>query len=278
MNIMKIGLRVNSRKGQARDMAAIVEKRLQSLGAETVIYQDDFKAGFPGPNDIDVLVVMGGDGTLLHAAHYFSRQGIPILGVNFGQVGFLTELEVEELDHYLERLVKQDYWLEERMMLHVKLVRNGEVVLEDYALNEALIRSIDHVATVAIFVDEVNYTYCRGDGVICCTASGSTAYSLSAGGPLLEPPLEAMVITPVNPCFQHCRPLVIGSQRTIKLIPVIFEQMALLVDGEHSLELHKGDLITITRAEVSTQLIRFKPGRFFNILQAKAGHAGGEIS
>jgi len=259
-------------------MAAIVEKRLQALGAQTVIYQDDLVAGSHQLADIDILVVMGGDGTLLHAAHYFSRQGIPILGVNFGQVGFLTELEVEELDHYLERLVNQDYWLEERMMLEVQLLRDGEVILEDNALNEALIRSIDHVATVAIFVDEMNYAYCRGDGVICCTASGSTAYSLSAGGPLLEPPLDAMVITPVNPCFQHCRPLVVGSQRTIKLIPVNFEQMALLLDGEYAQEIHKGDLVIITRAAVPTQLIRFKSGRFFNVLQAKTGRAGWEMS
>lgn len=273
---MKIGLRVNSRKGQARDMATIVEKRLQALGAQTIIYQDDFKDDFPVASDIDILVVMGGDGTLLHAAHYFSRQNIPILGVNFGQVGFLTELEVEELDNYLERLVKQKYWTEERLMLQVQLLRDGEVILEDNALNEVLIRSIDHVATVAIFVDEVNYTYCRGDGVICCTASGSTAYSLSAGGPLLEPPLEAIVITPVNPVFQHCRPLVVGSERTIKLIPVNFEQMALLIDGEHAVEIHKGDLITVTRAPIPTRLIRFKPGRFFTILQAKTGRYGWE--
>lgn len=259
-------------------MATIVEKRLQMLGVETVIYQDDFKAGFPAQSDIDILVVMGGDGTLLHAAHYFSRQGIPILGVNFGQVGFLTELEVEELDNYLERLVKGEYWLEERMMLQVQLWRDGEILLEDNALNEALIRSIDHVATVAIFVDDLNYAYCRGDGVICCTASGSTAYSLSAGGPLLEPALEAMIITPVNPVFQHCRPLVVDSQRIIKLIPVNFEQMALLVDGEKAIELHKGDLVTVARAPVPTQLIRFKSGRFFNILQAKTGRFGWEMS
>ncbi|MGE5381720.1 MAG: NAD(+)/NADH kinase [Methylocystaceae bacterium] len=274
---MKIGLRVNSRKGQARDMAAIVEKRLKTLGVETTVYKDNFTEDSPIKTDIDLLVVMGGDGTLLHAARYFSRQGIPILGVNFGKVGFLTELEVEELDHYLDRLVSRDFWVEERMMLQVRLLRDGEVILEDYVLNEALIRSIDYVATVAIFVDELNYAYCRGDGVICCTASGSTAYSLSAGGPLLEPPLEAMVITPVNSMFQHCRPLVVGSQRTIKLIPINLKQMSLLLDGVHTRELHKGDLVTITRAMMPTQLIRFKPGRFFNILQAKTGRLGWDM-
>lgn len=226
--------------------------------------------------DCDVAVVFGGDGSVLSAAKKASETGIPILGVNFGQIGYITELEEGDIE-LLGRLGTGDYRTEERMMLDVSVDKDGRRLFFARAFNEAVV-SRGSVSVLGEFVLRCNGSLVsryRADGVIVATPTGSTAYSMSAGGPVVDPELDAICVTPVcSHSLASARTLVFGPESVIEVtVPSAgHTDSAVTVDGRTSFRIDDGDLaITLTRSEKKIKLVRFKDSSFGSRLYQKFG-------
>jgi NAD+ kinase len=224
------------------------------------------------PDNTDLVVVLGGDGTLISVARLIGDREVPILGVNLGSLGFLTEITLDELCSSVDRYLSGDYRISERMMLHVAVVRNGLVIEEKRVLNDvvinkgALARIIDLETTI-----NGNYlTTYKGDGLIISTPTGSTGYSLSANGPILYPELECFAITPICPHTLTNRPIVVASDSLITInLKCINEDVFLTLDGQVGVELKCGDEIRIGKAQKRTRLIISSSRDYFEILRTK---------
>ena len=265
--------------------AAQAKEILEKAGIDTVVclaFDVDKDFALPKTVDLkelnrelknsDMLVCFGGDGTLLHASKAATYHGVPVLGVNIGTMGFMAELEVSEIGQ-LANLARQDYRLEERMMLSVSVLRDGVEVLHENALNDAVITkgAVARVIQMDIYCDGIEAISFSGDGVIVCTPTGSTAYSMSAGGPIVEPVAENIVVTPVCAHTMLSRPIVTSGSRTIDvLIGRIGRKNAFLsVDGGLAFRLNTGDTIRIQRSRYTTKLVRLSNKSFFEILNKK---------
>ncbi|MBM7867950.1 NAD(+) kinase [Heliobacterium gestii] len=221
---------------------------------------------------LDLIVVLGGDGTLINTARLVAPFGIPVVGVNLGRLGFLTEVEVSELFPALERIVAGDYRIEERMMLEARLVRNGVLQPPYYALNDVVVTKGDHprmIRVEAAIGEEVVWTY-SADGLIVSSPTGSTAYSLSAGGPIVSPELHALLLTPICPHALDAKPLVIPQSQTVRLSVISSHSHAVVtVDGQPGQPMVCGDSVLIQKAAVACRLIRLGERTFFRILREK---------
>lgn len=222
----------------------------------------------------DMLICFGGDGTILHAAKDATMHNVPILGVNMGSVGFMAELEEGELSR-LGRLAVGEYAVEERMMLQVRLLRGKQVVYEELALNDAVLSkgSIARVAELDVFADGINICQLSGDGVVVATPTGSTAYSMSAGGPIVEPGSHNLIITPVCAHQLSARPMVMADTRTIvvQLPRHSRKSVYLSVDGGKATRISGSDRVEIRRAEQCTRLVKLPGKNFYQLLNQKLG-------
>ena len=222
--------------------------------------------------DADLLICFGGDGTILHASKAATRAGVPILGVNIGTMGFMAELESSELKA-LSRLATGDYTVEERMMLHVRAEHEGQIVLEEDALNDAVITkgAVARIIQMAVSCDDVEMMSFGGDGLIICTPTGSTAYSMSAGGPIVEPTAQNIIITPICAHDMRTKTVVTSAQRviTVEIGRIGRKNAFLSVDGGRALRLNTGDKVTVTRAADTTKLVHLSEKSFFEIVKNK---------
>ncbi len=220
----------------------------------------------------DVVICFGGDGTILHMAKMATRYGIPILGVNIGTMGFMAELESSELQE-LSRLASGDYSIDSRMMLDVTVHRQRDIIFHELSLNDVVITkgSVARIVHLSVSVDGVQAMECGGDGVIASTPTGSTAYSLSAGGPIVEPEAHSIIVTPICAHDIGSRCMVTSSKRTItvELTRNARRNAYLSVDGGKALRLSMGDVTTIRKSEKETKLIRLKNRSFYDVINAK---------
>lgn len=220
----------------------------------------------------ELVICFGGDGTILHMAKAATRRGVPLLGVNIGTMGFMAELESSELKE-LRRLADDDFSVEPRMMLHVRAEHEGRVILEEDALNDAVITkgAVARVVQMSVQGDGVDMMSFSGDGLIVCTPTGSTAYSMSAGGPLVEPAAQNIVLTPICAHDMQTRAIVTSADReiTVQLARTGRKNAFLSVDGGKAVRLSSGDRITIRRSEHVTRLLRLTGRSFFEIIQNK---------
>ena len=242
------------------------ENTARALGLKDGIRADALPAG------IDLVIVAGGDGTLLSAARLAGPRGIPILGVNFGGLGFMTELQPEELYSALERLLRGNYEIEEREALRVRF-RRGRKLLGEYALlNDAVVTktALARMLVIELRIDgELVATY-TSDGLIIATPTGSTAYNLSAGGPILDPRMSAFVIAPICPHAMSYRPLVVpGDVRIEVTLRSLTEEAYLTLDGQVGFPMKQLDAIVVDRHPRSVRLVRVARRGFFEILQRK---------
>lgn len=221
--------------------------------------------------DAGLIIVMGGDGTILHVAVTLRDHPIPIIGVNFGGKGFLAGLEDDELDILLE-IADGKYTISRRMMLDVELVRNERIICTQSVLNDVVIHG-GHVDCIGVtaYGDGVPITRFNGDGIIVATPTGSTAYSMSAGGPLVEPAAQNIVLTPICAHDMQTRAIVTSADReiTVQLARTGRKNAFLSVDGGKAVRLSSGDRITIRRSEHVTRLLRLTGRSFFEIIQNK---------
>lgn len=223
------------------------------------------------PASIDVMIVLGGDGTMIHAARLINGKRIPILGVNLGSLGFLTAITVAEVFPILEKIMKDDYTVEERMLLSVEHTRYDEVLSAHKVLNDAVIKG-DNARLVRLET-RINKEYVntyRADGLIIATPTGSTAYSLSANGPILYPTIHSIIVAPICPFNLTNRPVVIPDWMTVD-VTVSPEQhgLELILDGQVDLPLESGDVIKIRRADESAYLIKYQGKSYFDILRER---------
>ena len=220
----------------------------------------------------DALVCFGGDGTILHTSKVAAAADIPILGVNIGTVGFMAELESGEIS-LLSKLAADDFTLDERMTLSVKVLRDGSEVFSETALNDAVITksAVARVIQATVRCDGTEILNFSGDGVIVATPTGSTAYSLSAGGPIVEPAAQSILLTPICAHIMHSRGIVVSDKRVIDVgIGRIARRNAFLsVDGGKAFRIFAGDTIQITRSDVRIKLIKLKDQSFFDMIKSK---------
>jgi NAD+ kinase len=219
----------------------------------------------------DFAIVLGGDGTLLSAARAVSRQNVPIIAVNLGSLGFLTEVPLDEVYETLDAVDKGQCPMEKRSMLHCQLMRNGECVAEYHALNDAVVNksAIARLVSIDLYVDGVFVSNYKADGVIVSTPTGSTAYSLAAGGPILMPSLDGFVVTPVCPHSLTHRPLVARDTAEIEIVCRGMEQDAFLsIDGQVGTPVIDGDRVLCQKSQYQVKLLRLKK-TFFEVLRTK---------
>lgn len=229
------------------------------------------------PEDVDFGLVLGGDGSMLRAARRVGVHGVPLLGINVGKFGFLTETSADRFQSVLSDVLAGRYELVERMMLACRLERDGEVLLDTMALNDAVVSrtALSRLMTIEFRVDGELVTTYRADGLIIATPVGSTAHSLASGGPIVHPELDALVVTPICPHTLSNRPLVLPPEAEINLsAPEFAEPPALTVDGQVSETLKKTDLVRIRRSETPLQLIRTGRMTFFETLCNKLDWRG----
>ena len=286
---MKIVLSSNPYRDKGLRVALEARRVMEHAGAQTVLclpFQPRKGDRLDLPKQIsltlldkelpttDLLICFGGDGTILHAARDATLHGVPILGVNTGSVGFMAELERSELP-LLAPLAHGMYTIEERMMLDVKVLRGDKLVSQDTALNDAVISkgSMARVAEMEVFADRVKVTGITGDGVIIATPTGSTAYSMSAGGPIVEPTSKGIIVTPVCAHQLAVRAMVLASERivTVQLPRGNRKYLYLSVDGGKAVRLTGGDRVEIRRSERATQLVRLADRSFYQVINQKLG-------
>ncbi|MBC8414116.1 MAG: NAD(+)/NADH kinase [Nitrospira sp.] len=223
------------------------------------------------PETSDVIVVFGGDGTLLSVARLVGNQGVPILGINLGGLGFITELNRDEVDANLEMLFSESYCYEERIMLLANVYRNGEKMIEQNALNDVVLNksALSRMFYLDLHISGHYATSLRADGLIVSTPTGSTAHSLSAGGPILYPTLESFLITPICPHTLTSRPIVLPDSVSLDVIITSGTDVYLTIDGQVGFPLQEKDKIVIHKAEYKTKFIVLQDRDYFRILRKK---------
>lgn len=220
----------------------------------------------------ELLICFGGDGTLLHSSKAATYAGIPVLGVNIGTLGFMAELESTELD--LLRLLAEDrYTVDRRMMLDCKVYRDRQLLASEIGLNDTVITkgAVARVIHLGVHCDEVKALELSGDGVIIATPTGSTGYNLSAGGPIVEPGAQNLLITPICAHAMQNRTIVAGANRviTVEVGKIGRKNAFVSVDGGRAIRLNTGDKVKISRSKYETKLIRLKNRSFFDIVSNK---------
>ena len=220
----------------------------------------------------DLIVAFGGDGTILHLSKTAAHRDVPVLGVNLGSLGFMAELESKDLAR-LRDLCNGKYDVESRMMLDVNVLRDGRVIYSNLALNEALIArgNVSRVIRLKISTEQGKLVDIAGDGVIVASPTGSTAYSLSAGGPVVEPTARNFIVSPICAHSVHANAYVLSSERviTVQTEKNSYKPVLLSVDGGRALSLRSGDCVEVRRSKFDTKLVRLTKRSFCEILQKK---------
>ena len=223
-------------------------------------------------SNAEVIICFGGDGTILHMAKAATRYDIPILGVNIGTMGFMAELESTELDQ-LAHLASGEYTIDRRMMLDVTVQRERDIIFHELCLNDVVVTkgAVARIVHLSVACDGIEVMEFGGDGVIVATPTGSTAYSLSAGGPIVEPEAHSILLTPICAHDMMSRSIVTSDKRVIRLeLTRNARRNAFLsVDGGKALKLNMGDITTVRKSQKETKLIRLKQRSFYDVVNAK---------
>lgn len=266
---MEIGIIPHVGKQAALDLTA----KLTDFFARKGITSEVIKQ--PNPLNVakfEMIIVLGGDGTLLKAARLTSEVEVPVFGVNMGHLGFLTEVETEGLFPALERFLAGDYNLEKRMLIEARVRRQGEVAARYLALNDFVITrgTFARIIDFSIFIDEQHVTDYVADGIIVATPTGSTAYSLSAGGPIIEPLLECICVTPICPHSLSSRSVVARPQVEVCLqLNSASEEVMLTIDGQQGFPLRSGDQVCIEKATKPALFVKLSGRGFFQVLHSR---------
>ncbi len=217
----------------------------------------------------DLAVVMGGDGTMLSVARSLKDSSIPLVGINRGHFGFLTDLRAEEMLQAIDAILAGEHQCESRMMLNATVVRNHKVILQNHAFNDIVLKSGLRLIELEVTIDGQFIHKQRADGLILSTPTGTTAYSLSAGGPILHPSLDAIALVPVCPHTLSNRPLAVNSNVEIEIKVVQMDHASISCDGQSQLNLAVGDCIKVARAQESVTLLHPKEYCYYDMLRNK---------
>jgi len=265
---LKILIVNNDRIAGSSLMSEKISQQLQARGVNVITAEA--YSSIKHNEEINIIIVLGGDGTLIRVAHQYADGNIPIMGVNMGTVGFLSSIEVEAIEYSLDKLIKKEYYLDERMLLEIDIMQDNQLQSRFYSLNEILFKSArGRMLSLEIAIAGKSHATFRGDGVIVATPTGSTAYSLSAGGPVIDPVLEVLLLTPMAAYHLYRRPLVIDAGKDITVHPKADNPTVITVDGQVKSELNENHYITIRKAPYKVQLLRFDDISFFHTVNNK---------
>lgn len=266
--------------------AVAAAKQLQDIvpGVRLVTEKEGYHAveGLPDIERLSVseletqcslVIVFGGDGTLIHAASLFRNRAVPILGVNLGKIGFLTEVTVDELSEAIEKAVNDSLPVLERMRLDVSIERAGVEIVNTRLLNDAVLSqaAMARINTYRVYCDDQFVTQVRGDGVIIATPTGSTAYALAAGGSILTPEMEAISVTPISPHQLTQRPLVVGADKEIRVEIDSESPVVATFDGQAWYDFEYGDVLKVRQAPVPAYILSAPWRSYYEMLRAKLG-------
>jgi NAD+ kinase len=252
----------------SRGHSVVLEKETADL-APSAVTDAAGRAELPGL--VDLLIILGGDGTLLSMARAVGDLGVPLLGVNLGGLGFLTATTLDEMFPALEAYLAGHMAIEERMLLAARIVRNGQPLGEYAALNDIVITksAMSRIIDLSVSVEGRYATAYRADGLIISTPTGSTAYSLSAGGPILFPTMDAVVLTPICSHTLTNRPIVVPGTDRIEVTLLADQEVMATMDGQVGVGLREGDTVEIRKATSRIRLVRFPQKDFFSVLRTK---------
>ncbi|MBW2250451.1 MAG: NAD(+)/NADH kinase [Deltaproteobacteria bacterium] len=282
----KIGIVVKADE-KAKERADELENWLRAKRVE-IIRQESLPPGRQhfgksisfAPPDLFCIFVLGGDGTFLSAVRWIGDQDIPILGVKFGEVGFLAETVEENLFSIAESILNNDFTTQPRMRLLVSVLRSGnkvakETVLNDVVVNKGALARLAHIKT---YIDDHYLTTYRADGLIVSTPTGSTAYSLAAGGPVIHPLVPGIVMTPICPFTLTNRPLIIPDSATVTIrLEEKSSDIMLTFDGQEGLKINEQDTVIIQKSPRPIKMITIPDQHYFDVLKAKLRWSGGRV-
>ncbi|MDD4493387.1 MAG: NAD(+)/NADH kinase [Eubacteriales bacterium] len=283
----KIGLYVNTEKDRDLLYTKKISEILLQYGFEVVISDEtasklqESTRGIKGGDILsnsDLIISLGGDGTFLRVARMTFGMNIPLLGVNLGSLGFLTEVDKNHIQNVMQSLAKGDYEIEKRMMLEVQIERDGETIAVDTALNDIVISrgALSKIVYLKTYINNDFVEMYPGDGLIVSSPTGSTAYSLSAGGPIVEPDTELMIMTPICPHILYTRSFIIESSRIVKTVIDQRNQNEAMVtvDGQAGYEVKGGDVVFVKKSQTKFSLVKCNTPNFFSILRNKIYYRG----
>jgi NAD+ kinase len=277
-----VGIFGNREKPEVRALLPTLTRWIKAQGHRATVARGLTRSASSGASlaalagRVDLLLVLGGDGTMLHAARAASRAGVPILGINLGGLGFLTETGVESLYPALHRIFAGDFVVERRLMVEARVRSRSGRAWTAVGLNDAVIHARDRSRVVAmdVRIGRTPVGTLVADGLIVATPTGSTAYSLSAGGPIVSPAVEALLATPISPHTFAFRPLVIGAGETVTArVRAGHAPAAVTLDGQTSRPLAFDDEITFRRSKSHVPVVLLEPGMFYEVLRAKLAWA-----
>ena len=278
--LKKVGIYAKKNHPDAEQIASEICERFKREQIEVLledslaeqIGQVNGYAGEEIPELVDLIIVLGGDGTLISVARLVGERNVPIVGVNLGRLGFLTEITRDELPEMLERLIADDYQVSDRMMLDAFIHRNDKVVGKFNVLNDVVINkgALARIIDMETSVDGRYLTSYKADGLIISTPTGSTGYNLAAGGPIIYPDINSLLITPICPHMLTNRPIMVWSRSVIE-IKVKFEDDVVFftADGQIGRKLLPGDRVEVRRSESRTRLVISPTKDYFEILRTK---------
>lgn len=261
-----IGLLYHPRKPETQELARSLSQVLEERGARTWVRSSwDERAILAHIRELDLLVTLGGDGTMLRAARVAAPHGVPILGVNFGRLGFLAELQPEEALERVPLVLDGDFRLEERMLLHADLCRDGDCLAGYEALNDVFLGrgAVPKAVHLTTLIDgEVLTTYVA-DGAVVATPTGSTAYTLSAGGPVIDPRVRSLLLMPIVPHLSTVHALVLPPEAIVTFRIRADYASVLSIDGQIHVEVQDGDQVTVTGSQHSVSFLKLGPATHF---------------
>ncbi len=270
---------VNTYKEASKQLGNEVKQYLSKKKIQADIFMfNGFSEQYPFPG-YDFVITMGGDGTVLFAARGCASLGIPIFPINFGSFGFIASVQKNEWKKELDAFLAGKSVIDERCLLRADLVRNGTRRLTATGLNDIVVcaRTGAHTVSFKVTYDDVCLGEIKGDGLIVATATGSTAYSASAGGPIIDPGVDAMVLTLINAFSLSSRPLVLSTsaELTIEVLPSRISDVVVSVDGQIPVDLHVGDIIKIRHVDEKAKLVACTREKFYAALRSKLNWSGG---
>lgn len=283
----KIGIITNSDKDTDYKYTRLVAESIKRHGGSALLSGGPAAASVAGTfcrsdeeviESCDLLVCLGGDGTLLKVARRIYDKDLPIMGINLGNLGFLTEVDKNNIDTAIGQLFEGNYTLEKRMMLDAVIIRKGKEKVTDVALNDIVITrgATARILHVKVYINDMFVDVFPGDGLIISSPTGSTAYSLSAGGPIVEPDTDLMVVTPICPHILYSRSFITKSDSVVRA--VVDEESGhgaiVSLDGQEGLEMTGGDLVEARKSNYSIKLVKMNNLNFFNILRSKIYYRG----
>ena len=281
-----IGVIVNTDRDVDLKYTRILDSSICEAGANTVVLSEVAdKLNLDNCNiikksrqseilkDAEFLISLGGDGTFLKTARAVYKKDLPILGINLGSLGFLTEVEKNEIKDAVNCLITGKYIIEERMMLESAIIRDNKIIDRDTALNDIVISrgALSRILRVKTYINDVFVDMFPGDGLIVSSPTGSTAYSLAVGGPIVEPDIDLIIVSPICPHILYSRSFITAGDRKVRaVIDESYTHKAMVtVDGQKGYEIRGGDIIEVKKSIHTIKLIRINPRNFYNILRSK---------